>query len=107
MSNALVNLDCRRTRGQGEVEAVHRSRVVHAGERPERGLRFAGAVSDSMMMRCWSRCIPRSLLYRVWENRLRLKFREFGHILEAVFLADMSNPVASIASSASFFAALM
>ena len=41
--DAPVDLDGGRSRGQGEVEAVHQLSLVHLGKAPERGLRLAGA----------------------------------------------------------------
>ena len=91
--DALVNLDRRRTGGQGEVEAVHQVRVVHAGEPPERGLRLAGAGLrlDDDEAPVEGRLV-RGILYRVGRAVYAEEFPKFGHVLEAVSLIGYVQP---------------
>ena len=90
---ALVYLDCGGAGRQGEVEAVHQSRLVHAGEPPERGLRLAGAGlrfdDDEPPV---ERRVARGLLYRVGRAVYVEQIPEFGRSLEAVSLSGQVQP---------------
>ena len=86
--NALVYLDGGGPGREGEVEAVHQSGLVHAGEPPEGGLRLAGAClgldDDEALIEGG---FANGRLNRIGRTVNVEQISEFGHAIEAVSLS--------------------